>query len=151
MRCVLPAGWVVCVVALVLTAGCSQSYPEPELQVVNVLNAQTDAWNRGDLDAFLAHHWQSDDLTCLRGGELSEGWPAVSAAYRARWPAPDQRRRLRFERIRLHPLSDGAILAVGQWLLVNSPEARRGTFSRVFQCIDDRWVIIHEHLSPPLP
>src|SRR5262245_32515366 len=39
-----------------------------------VLNAQEDAWNRGDVDAFMQHYWKSDDLTFSSGGQTTRGW-----------------------------------------------------------------------------
>lgn len=131
-------------VALLPTIGCSQARPEPELQIVNVLNAQVDAWNRGDLDAFLTHYRQSDDLTFTGGGSTTRGWAAVRANYKTRYPTPERMGRLEFDRLEVRVLGDEAALVLGRWCLRHDGDSRGGTFSLVFQRIENRWVIVHD-------
>ena len=151
MGAVIRLPWLVCIAVPIVAVGCSHAHPEPELQVVNILNAQADAWNRGELDRFMGYYWKSDDLACTTNGQTTQGWAATAAFYRKHYPTPEDRGRLEYDEIQIQPLAKDAILVVGRWSLDGDPEARGGTFSRVFRRIDDHWVIAHEHLSPSAP
>jgi hypothetical protein len=48
----------------------------------SVLRAQEEAWNRSDLDAFMAHYWKSDKLTFSSEGKTTRGWTATLNRYR---------------------------------------------------------------------
>jgi hypothetical protein len=50
---------------LLLTAfGISNSLGQagPEKQIRKILKEQTEAWNRGDIDAFMQGYWNNDSL-----------------------------------------------------------------------------------------
>ena len=138
-----------------IAAGCSQAHRSPELQVTNVLADQVDAWNRGDLDRFLSHYWQSEQLTFSGGGQTQAGWVAVAERYRRSYPDAGQMGRLEFSDLQLSRLGQDAILALGRWRLTGD-RAAEGVFSLVFRRIDGRWQISHDHTSathhpPPEP
>src|SRR6202166_3217101 len=46
-----------------------------------VLDAQEEAWNRGDIDAFLKGYWHSPNLTFSGSNGIFRGWDAVMARY----------------------------------------------------------------------
>lgn len=129
------------------SAGCVHQRPEPELQIVNVLNAQADAWNRGDLEAFMGPYWKSDDLTYSAAGRTTTGWAELLARYKSRYPTPQHMGRLEFDGLRIRFLSPDAALVIGRWHLDRNGDPVGGRFSLVFQRIDHRWVIVHDHTS----
>jgi beta-aspartyl-peptidase (threonine type) len=141
---------VVAVIALP-AASCSQARPEPALQIVNVLNAQADAWNRGDLDGFMEHYWSSDELTFCSGGTTIRGRADTLARYKKRYPTRERMGRLAFDRLDVRMLADGAALVLGRWRLQRERDATGGNFSLVFQRLDNRWAIIHDHTSTLAP
>src|SRR5947209_20489038 len=57
--------------------GPAELLPDPEQAVRAVLDAQVAAWNRGDLEGFMAGYWQSPDLTFFSGDKVTRGWPAT--------------------------------------------------------------------------
>jgi len=128
-------------------AGCSQVHPEPELLVVNALNEQADAWQRGNLDTFLQHYWASDELTLFADGRAEEGSRAARTLYEPKVPAGNAAGRLVYDLIRVQPLAPDVILVTGRWQVDRGTDSQAGRFSRVFRRIDGRWVIAHEHLS----
>ncbi|HEV8578895.1 MAG TPA: nuclear transport factor 2 family protein [Thermoanaerobaculia bacterium] len=56
----------------------------PEKQVAALLRAQSDAWNRGDLEAFTAVY--AEDASFLSPSGLTRGRSEVLARYRKRYP-----------------------------------------------------------------
>ena len=56
-----------------------------------VLAAQVEAWNRGDLEGYMAGYWKSPDLVFFSNGQETRGWQATLDRYRARYQARSQR------------------------------------------------------------
>jgi beta-aspartyl-peptidase (threonine type) len=115
--------------------------------VETTLRAQEDAWNRGNIDAFMEHYWNSEDLTFSSGGATTRGWEATLNRYRERYPTREQMGRLTMIGIEITPLGDSAALVLGQWSLERESEPVSGNFSLVVRRFDDRWLIIHDHTS----
>jgi len=135
---------------LLLAAGCAEAPVEPELLIVNVLNDQADAWNRGDLNGFMRHYRRSPDLTFSSGGQTTRGWEETLARYHRRYPDASSMGRLEFDRLEIHPLGPPppqAALVLGRWRLQHAAGSSAGMFSLVLQRIDGRWVIVHDHTS----
>ena len=49
--------------------------------------AQVAAWNRGDLDGFMAGYWKSPDLVFFSNGTRTRGWQATLERYQKRYQA----------------------------------------------------------------
>src|SRR5437868_666903 len=71
-----------------------------------VLRAQEDAWNRGDIDAFVDHYWKSDSLTFSSGGKTTRGWTDTLNRYRSRYPTPEKMGHLSLSALEITPLGD---------------------------------------------
>ena len=115
--------------------------------VESVLRIQQEAWNRGDVDAFMEHYWKSDDLTFSSEGKTTRGWTATLNRYRDRYPTPEQMGQVKFSNLEITPLGDSAALVLGKWNLKRENEPLKGNFSLVFRKLDGRWVIVHDHTS----
>jgi beta-aspartyl-peptidase (threonine type) len=115
--------------------------------VESILRDQEQAWNRGDIDAFVEHYWKSESLTFSSGGKTTRGWTETLDRYRQRYPTPEKMGRLTLGELEVTPLGDLAALVLGQWNLVRDSEPLSGNFSLVFRKLDGRWVIVHDHTS----
>ena len=56
-----------------------------ETAIRKLLDDQVRAWNRGDLEGFMAGYWKSPDLTFTSGGDQTKGWQATLERYRKRY------------------------------------------------------------------
>src|SRR5262245_17727403 len=66
--------------ACFFATGCASNQMNASMQTqpfAAILRAQADAWNRGDIDGFMAHYWKSEQLTFSSGGETQRGWTAT--------------------------------------------------------------------------
>jgi ketosteroid isomerase-like protein len=115
--------------------------------IETVLRAQQDAWNGGDVQAFMDHYWKSDDLTFSSGGKTTRGWQATLAGYLERYPTREKMGRLTLNGLEITPLGDAAALVLGQWKLDGLGEPVGGNFTLVLRKINGRWVIVHDHTS----
>src|SRR5687768_4790966 len=94
--------------ALVVTQGCAapRTFSAADGAAVRaVLTAQQEAWNRGDLDGFMAGYLRSDQLVFTSGGNIRRGWDETAAKYKARYGSdPSTMGRLTFEILEVQAL-----------------------------------------------
>ena len=140
------------VVALVACAAPRAFGPADDGAVRGVLSSQRDAWNRGDLDGFMAGYAHREDLVFTSGGKIRHGWQETYAKYRAKYGADRSTMgHLDFEILGVQPLgADGAIV-LGRWKLTATPNAGGGVFSVAFVRTPDGWRIVHDHTSIDTP
>jgi beta-aspartyl-peptidase (threonine type) len=115
--------------------------------VESVLRAQEEAWNQGDVDAFMEHYWNSEELTFSSEGKTTRGWEATLNRYRERYPTREKMGTVKFSNLEITPLGNSAALVIGQWNLDRESEPLSGNFSLVVRKFDDRWLIVHDHTS----
>ena len=112
--------------------------------ITNVLMAQQDAWNAGNIDAFMAGYWQSPDLRFASGGSVTRGWQATRDRYHARYSDRSIMGMLSFDQLEVVELSDDAAIVHGAWLLTRENDAPSGLFTLVFRKIDGAWLIVSD-------
>src|ERR1700675_4909534 len=79
-----------------------------------VLTTQQEAWNRGDIDAFLKGYWHSPDLTFSGSNGIFRGWDAVMARYKKNYPGRSAMGTLDFSKLEFRFLGPDAALALGR-------------------------------------
>lgn len=138
---------------LALTGGCAAPAPRASQSardadaVAAVLQRQAAAWNRGDLDAFMADY--HPDVTFASGGQITRGRDQTLARYRKRYATREQMGTLSFSAIEFHPLGKNAMLVLGEWNLKRAGEQGPlgGNFSLVWTRANGAWRILHDHTS----
>jgi len=124
--------------------------PPPEAVAVRaVLDAQVEAWNRGDLDGFMAGYWKDDRLTFYSGDAVTRGWQATFDRYRKRYQADGKEMgRLDFREVQVEPIGGAGALARGRWhLTMRDGTTPNGLFTLLFRRLDGQWRIVHDHTS----
>lgn len=122
---------------------------DPHAEVERVLRTQVEAWNRHDLEGFMAAYWNSPDLTFFSGAKENHGWQAAMDRYRAAYAAPGKEMgKLEFSGLRIEMLGADAAFVRGAWLLTMSDgKMPHGSFTLVFRKFPDGWKIVHDHTS----
>lgn len=137
-----------CLLALAAIAfPCTMLALAPEAAINSVLQSQVDAWNRGDLPAFLAGY--AEDCTFV-GKQVLHGRDRVQARYRQRYPSAEAMGKLTFSEIQVRPVNEHVAVVTGRWRLERSARFGGdlgGLFSLVFRMRDGRWAIILDHTS----
>jgi beta-aspartyl-peptidase (threonine type) len=155
LRNILTPGWFLVGIAIgaAVWAGAArpvhraQEPAQPTDAILATLAAQAEAWNRGDLEAFMQTYWKSDELTFSAGGRTTRGWQATLDRYRQRYSTPAAMGKLEFRELEVTMLGDEAALVLGEWRLQVGTESPAGNFSLVLRRIDNQWLIIHDHTS----
>lgn len=131
-------------VALLALASCTAPHPR------EVISLQQEAWNRGDLEAFLSEGYlDSPKLTFFGSKDPVVGYQAVLERYRRSYQEGDaEMGELEFSQLDVIYLSDEHALARGHWHLTFSDDSTaEGWFTLVFVETSDGWRIIHDHTS----
>lgn len=132
----------------------AQSAP-PQVAIRAVIAAQTDAWNRGDIPAFMQAYEDSPATTFI-GLTLRKGFQPIRERYMLNYSTPEQMGTLTFTDldIRLLPSSCGDAeyaVVTGKFHLDRKAkgEAKKddGIFSLVWRKDPQGWKIIVDHTS----
>src|SRR5262245_65323214 len=91
---------------------------DPAAEVRAVWNGGVEAWNRGDLDAFMTVYWNSPDLVFFSNKAETRGWQQTLDRYRATYKADGrQMGTLDFPKLEFKVLGPEVVMARGQWRL----------------------------------
>lgn len=114
-----------------------------------VLEGQVAAWNRGDLEGFMAGYWKDDRLSFYSGDSVTKGWQATLDRYRKRYQAEGKEMgQLKFQEVQVEILGDGIALARGRWhLTMKDGKTPHGLFTLLLRKIDGQWRVVHDHTS----
>jgi beta-aspartyl-peptidase (threonine type) len=135
-------------VALLLVFAAGQPANPQAAAVRKVLDDQVAAWNKGDLEAFMAGYWKSDKLSFYSGNAKTAGWQATLDRYRKRYQAEGKAMgKLSFTELTIELLGDDHALVRGRFRLQLGKEAPTGIFTLVLRRLPEGWRIIHDHTS----
>jgi ketosteroid isomerase-like protein len=116
-----------------------------------VLNAQEAAWNRGDIDQFMAAYAHSPEPTFVSGDEVTRGWQTVRDRYAKKYRDRDEMGRLTFSGLTIIPLCEDAAIVLGNWHLQRKSDQPQGKFTLLFRKLPEGWRIVVDHTSAASP
>ena len=86
----------------------------PADAVRQLLEQQQDAWNRHDLESFMAGYWNSPDLTFFSGAKVTSGWQGTLDRYRKTYQSGgNEMGKLQFSDLKIEALGTDATFARG--------------------------------------
>jgi ketosteroid isomerase-like protein len=112
-----------------------------------VMSAQVAAWNRGDIDGFMAGYARSANTEFVSGDKITRGWQTVRDNYRKKYDSREKMGLLKFSEIKVTPLASDAAIVLGRWQLVRRKDKPHGTFTLLFRRTPAGWRIVHDHTS----
>jgi ketosteroid isomerase-like protein len=144
-RLTLPIIGNILMVALVCAE--SEQPPNSVAEIQSVLSAQQDAWNRGDIDAFMNGYAQSASTVFVSEDEVRRGWETVRDRYRIRYSDRAKMGTLSFSDIEVTMLLPDAAVVLGLWRLKRANDEPHGRFTLIFKRLPEGWRIVHDHTS----
>jgi ketosteroid isomerase-like protein len=123
-----------------------------EAAVRAVLTAQQEAWNRGDLAAYMDGYVHSPELVFTSGGKIRRGWDETFQKYQSKYGTdPSTMGQLAFEVLGVQPLGGDGAIVLGRWTLTDTPVAGGGLFSVALARTPEGWKVVHDHTSSDPP
>ena len=133
------------IVATIGSAARILAAPDANTEILAVLNAQVDAWNRGDIDGFMNGYVRSDNLEFVSGGKVTRGWRTVRDRYHRKYDNAAKMGRLTFSDIKYDSLNARHVIVLGRWSLRRKNDNPHGSFELIFRHTPAGWRIVHDH------
>jgi ketosteroid isomerase-like protein len=118
-----------------------------EEQIRDRFKEATEAWNRGDLNTYLAGYWDSEETRWISGGMIIRGVEAIRARYKSLYDSPEKLGKLEVKDLEIDILTDSNALLVGKWSHTAGQLTRVGVFTIHMKKIQGEWVIATDHAS----
>jgi ketosteroid isomerase-like protein len=131
----------------VIVGSTSVSAQSPQSEITAVLQSQQEAWNRGDIDAFMNGYWRSGETVFVSGDEVTRGWQKVLDRYKQKYSDRAKMGTLAFSDLEITPLGNDAAVALGSWKLKRAQDQPHGRFTLIFRRLPEGWRIVHDHTS----
>lgn len=112
-----------------------------------VLDDQSGAWNRGDIDGFMAGYWRSPETVFISGDTLTRGWQTVRDRYKKNYDSREKMGTLTYSDLEFSPIGNGAVVVNGRWHLQRAKDEPHGRFTLIFRKTSQGWRIVHDHTS----
>lgn len=119
----------------------------PEKQIRQILQKQTEAWNKGDIDAFMNGYWNNDSLLFVGKNGPTYGYQNTLNNYKKSYPNKDYMGQLQFTLLEVKPLANSVWMVLGKWALNRTAGNISGHYTLLFKKIKGQWVIIVDHSS----
>lgn len=116
-------------------------------EVAEAMKKQEIAWNKADIDGFMAYYWKSDSLKFIGSKGITYGWQKTLDNYKKSYPNADAMGVLTFENNTIEQLSPTKIFVIGKWNLKRKDGDVGGHYTLLWKKIKGRWVIVVDHTS----
>ena len=118
-----------------------------ESDIRALLEAQSGAWNEGDLARFVGDYLDSPRMRFVSGGSVRYGAEDVLDRYRRTYPDRAAMGVLTFTDLDVRVLSGEYVFVFGRYHLERESDAPTGLFTLLFERTANGWKISHDHTS----
>jgi ketosteroid isomerase-like protein len=118
-----------------------------EGQIRAVLDMQTVAWNRGDIDTFMTGYWKSPETEFVGASGITRGWQAVLDRYRRNYSDGKAMGRLTFSNLEIHVTCRDSAFVIGEFQLDREKDRPTGVFTLNFRKFAEGWRIVADHTT----
>jgi ketosteroid isomerase-like protein len=120
-------------------------------QIRSVLQAQQDAWNRGDIDGFMNGYARSESTVFISEDTIRRGWQTVRDRYRKKYSSRTKMGTLTFSDLEITMLSSDSAVTSGRWKLKRGNDQPHGRFTLILRRLPEGWRIAYDHTSAASP
>lgn len=137
-------------IALIFSCQSPRSEEKPSATDIaairSVLGKQVNAWNEGNIDAFMEGYWKSDSLLFI-GSKITYGWDSTLVRYKKSYPDKATMGQLRFDIMRVDFVSNDNYLVTGRYTLLRASDQPTGIFTIWLKRVNGEWVVVYDHTS----
>lgn len=117
-------------------------------EICGMMQRSAVAWNRGDLDAFVADYLPGMRTTYIGSRGITRGVDAIRGAYAPRFAPGGVRDSLSFRALEVDLLAPDVANAIATYVLMRGDSVTaQGPTSLVMRRVSGRWLIVHDHSS----
>lgn len=118
-----------------------------EAAIRKVMDEQVAAWNRGDVEGFMAGYWKSEKLIFVGGNGVTRGWQPTLDNYKKNYGTREKMGTLSFADVEINVISKDAATVLGSWSLTRATDNPKGKFTLLFRKMKEGWRIVMDHSS----
>lgn len=122
-------------------------FAQDKKAILDVLETQRQAWNRGDLEAYMQGYWHSDSLLFVGKSGPKYGWQTTLDNYKKGYPDKAAMGQLIFNILKVQLLSKTNAFVLGAWNLKRDKDAPGGYFTLLLRKIKGEWKVVSDHSS----
>ena len=123
------------------------SQNKDESAIIKMLQAQENAWNNGNLEAFMKGYWQNDSLLFIGKNGPKYGYGTTLENYKKGYPDTVRMGKFTSTILSVKKLSKEYYFVVGKWHLKRSVGDVSGHYTLLIRKINGEWVIVADHSS----
>lgn len=137
------------IVGTALLPASQKGSESAEAGIRRTLEAQMQAWNRGDIPGFMDGYLRDESLRFASGGSVRRGWQEALTRYQAAYPTRTEMGMLTFSDLEFFPISDDYVEVFGKFHLAREKAVgdSSGLFTLLMVREGDRWLVLHDHTS----
>ena len=139
---------------LSMTSATGQTKAQPNHRVAKdaeaikaVLDAQRDAWNRGDIEGFMDGYERSEKTLFVGGDNVTRGWQTVLDRYKKNYDSREKMGTLTFSDLEITPMGNDSALVLMRWHLQRAKDEPHGRSTLIMRRTKQGWKIVHDHSS----
>lgn len=121
--------------------------PKDKQAILNVLEIQGQAWNKGDLIAFMDGYVKSDSLLFVGSSGPTYGWQKTLDNYKKTYQGKAGMGQLTFGIKKVDFLNKDVAFVLGSWHLKREKDEPQGYFTLLFKKLKGEWKIFVDHSS----
>jgi ketosteroid isomerase-like protein len=133
--------------SLILFTTVAAAAQKPEAAIRKVMDDQVVAWNKGDIEGFMAGYWKSDKLVFVGSSGVTRGWQQTLDNYKKNYSSRQKMGTLTFSDLEINVISKDAATVLGKWSLAREKDNPKGTFTLLFRKLKEGWRIVMDHSS----
>ncbi|MCX3265763.1 YybH family protein [Pedobacter agri] len=115
--------------------------------ILNVLETQRQAWNKGDVETFMEGYIKSDSLLFVGKSGPTYGWQQTLNNYKKTYQGKAGMGILTFGIKKVEFLNNDVAFVLGSWHLKRDKDEPQGYYTLLFRKINGIWKIIVDHSS----
>lgn len=112
-----------------------------------VIDAQREAWNRGDVAGYMDGYARSPKTVFVSGDSVTRGWQTVLDRYKKNYDSREKMGTLTFSDLEITPIGNATAIVLGSWRLQRANDEPHGRFTLIFRKTKQGWRIVHDHTS----
>lgn len=149
-----PVSAAVLLVAIIALSVQAQSSPPNKragriiaAAVRAVLDAQREAWNRGDVAGYMDGYARSEQTVFVSGDSVTRGWQTVLDRYQKKYDSREKMGTLTFSDLEITAVEYDTAIVLGRWHLQRATDEPHGRFTLILRRTKHGWKIVHDHTS----
>ena len=125
----------------------NQRVTKDEAAIKSVLEAQCAAWNRGDIEGFMAGYERSENTIFVGSDDVTRGWQTVLDRYQRNYNTREKMGTLTFTDLEITPIGNDRALVLMRWHLQRAKDEPHGRSTLLMRRTKQGWKIVYDHSS----